>query len=592
MKRNKKDVKQTNRDFIDSGVSAVKNRMIFRQLVSNVSMTITKSGFDHDQAYGYVSNKRVITLNERRKAAPQAWEYVICHCLLHLSLGHMQGKDNPLLWNRACDCYIYQFLDDLGLRAPEDLSVYLPFSGKTEEEWYTYFLENGYDQKLDYISVCGYGKSDMKILEIGEYEARRLATCERLLASGISEAVTSAITKLSGEERKPFTLSEQARRWFVDHFPLLGALASNFELIEDTLVCQNLDVSVAAIDVFQQEIYINPAAGLNLEELKFVLAHEFLHAGLCHASRRNGRDHYLWNVACDYVINDWLVQMNIGKVPEIGILLDEEARGLSAESLYDRIVRDIRTNRKLRTLRGVGLGDILYDDRNAIDPVKGQKIDDFCKNALSIGLTYHQAQNRGFLPAGLIEEIQALYLPPIPWDVELARWFDGQFQPMEKYRSYARLSRRQSATPEIPRPSYVTRQEDLKDRTFGVIIDTSSSMDQRTLAKGLGAVASYAVEKDVPLVRVIFCDALPYDAGYLSPEEIADRVQVQGRGGTVLQPAVDFLTKQVDFPREAPILIITDGFCDRLKVTREHAYLMAKYGRAPFNPKGPVFRIT
>ena len=61
------------------------------------------------------------------------------------------------------------------------------------------------------------------------------------------------------------------------------------------------------------------------------------------------------------------------------------------------------------------------------------------------------------------------------------------------------------------------------------------------IGMALGSVASYAAEREVPLVRVIFCDARAYDAGYLAPEDIAGRVEVKGRGGTVLQPAVELL---------------------------------------------------
>ena len=36
-------------------------------------------------------------------------------------------------------------------------------------------------------------------------------------------------------------------------------------------------------------------------------------------------------------------------------------------------------------------------------------------------------------------------MPPIPWDVKLARWFDIHFAPIEKHRNYARPSRRQES---------------------------------------------------------------------------------------------------------------------------------------------------
>ena len=58
-----------------------------------------------------------------------------------------------------------------------------------------------------------------------------------------------------------------------------------------------------------------------------------------------------------------------------------------------------------------------------------------------------------------------------------------------------------------------------------------------------------AVAKDVPFVASCFCDANAYDAGYLSPEDVARQVEVKGRGGTILQPAVHLLEHANDFPR-------------------------------------------
>jgi len=77
----------------------------------------------------------------------------------------------------------------------------------------------------------------------------------------------------------------------------------------------------------------------------------------------------------------------------------------------------------------------------------------------------------------------------------------------------------------------------------------------------------------------------------MSPEVIADRVKVKGRGGTILQPAVDLLEKAEDFPKKGPFLIITDGECDVLRIHREHAILIPQGRPLPFVPKGQVFRI-
>lgn len=290
-----------------------------------------------------------------------------------------------------------------------------------------------------------------------------------------------------------------------------------------------------------------PYCGFSLEEWKFVLAHEYLHAGLMH-----------------------------------------HEKGLSAESIYDTLLSDMKKYAKLNTFRGFHKGDIIGDSGKRIS--SGITLDDFCRSALQQGLEYHIGTGRGLIPAGLVEEIRALSMPPIPWDVALAKWFDVYFAPLEKHRSYARPSRRQSCTPDIPRPSYVTADISVDSRTFGVVIDTSGSMDATAIGKALGAIASYSVAHDVPFARVVFCDANACDAGYLSPEDIAGRVKVQGRGGTVLQPGVNALERAADFPQNGPILIITNGQIEEhLDISHEHAYLLPKGCHLPFKARGEVF---
>ena len=114
-----------------------------------------------------------------------------------------------------------------------------------------------------------------------------------------------------------------------------------------------------------------------------------------------------------------------------------------------------------------------------------------------------------------------------------------------------------------------------------MVIDTSDSMPPKMIGYALGAVASCAVSKDVRAVRVVFCDADAYDAGYLSPEDIAGRVEVTGRGGPALQPAVSFFETAKDFPKDAPILLITDGYIEVLPgIFRERcAFQMKRYIR-------------
>ena len=94
-------------------------------------------------------------------------------------------------------------------------------------------------------------------------------------------------------------------------------------------------------------------------------------------------------------------------------------------------------------------------------------------------------------------------------------------------------------------------------------------------------------------MRVVFCDAEAYDEGFMTPEEIAGRVKIKGRGGTVLMPGVRLLENAKDFPKEAPILIITDTYCDRVIVRApcEHAFLIPQGRHLPFPTQAQVFRV-
>lgn len=577
----------------NAGCTLVENHPLFYPLMYEAYVRRDENINYPENGLAFVTKDGYILCNPKLRAEPEQWARALAHCLLHLGMEHFQAKEQLILWNMTCDCVVEKFLNDLKFGKPF-YEASIPMGIHDEERLYLRIL--GSSEKEEY---SGFGTAGEKVQDmLFENESRysKPARWSNLFAAGLSAAVRSAVSVASGELETLYanpnesvnSKAYRAKQWFISSYPLLGAIAANFKLIEDFQICQRMEITIAAISPALSEIYINPSYLLDAEEIRFVMAHEFLHAALRHDTRLEWRDAYLWNVACDYVINQWLTEMGIGERPN-GLLYDEQFKGMNAEAIYDRIVTDMRTYRKLATLRGVGLGDILPGQRSSFADVD---LDAFYRRALAQGLSYHQEQGRGYLPEGLIEEIRALSHPPIPWDVELACWFDEQFTPIEKTRSYARPSRRQSSTPDIPRPNWVVSQAAMDGRTFGVVLDTSGSMDRGLLATALGAIASYSAARDVPAARVVFCDAEAYDAGYLRPDDIAGTVKIKGRGGTVLQPGIDLLEKAEDFPNEAPILIITDGYCDKVILHgREHALLVPQGANLPFIPKGKVFRM-
>lgn len=547
--------------------------------------------------WAYVTSDGNIYLNPRREAGMKEWVYILAHCLLHLGLGHIQeerGQDR--VWLTACDLVAARFLAENRIGSPPaGLDRAIPLPAKSEEQAYEQLLsQEDYTACLGFGTMSG-GRPDMvwNGPPMRDAWSRKPGTpFPEIFARSLQEAMEESLRKaceIPPEDARPtwrMPVWRRAREWFLSSYPLLGAVASAFRLVDDKDIAVRMHIPVAAVSSELGEIYINPDSRLDLEEWKFVLAHEFLHAALRHGERCEERDPVLWNAACDFVINGWLTEMDVGVMPE-GALLDGRFKGLSAEAVYDLIWEDIR-----RYTGPSAPKDILYGNGDGRDALTGQELDDLYRSALQRGLAYHQEQGRGTVPSGLVEEIHALSRPPIRWDVELAKWFDKQFTLPEKRRTYARLSRRQASTPDIPRPAWRQEDQQKEQRTFAVLLDTSGSMDRALLAAALGSIASYSQAREVTQVRVVFCDAAAYDQGLMRPEEIAGAVKVRGRGGTVLQPGIDLLDGDKAFPRNAPLLIITDGACDRLRIAgREHAYLIPKGRRLPFAPKGPVFKL-
>jgi len=618
MGKQHKEKEDPNLTQLKNGIELLSHHDVFGHLISFNLRIVGRNELGKKTPASSNANGTIL-VNRNVSLSPKQWAYAIAHCILHNCFGHYDedkvpgyyetdevGKKikkvcfNKKLWNIACDIYVDRFLHDIRLGEPLNQSPVgiIPLNiMEDEQKIYDYLVRENWDEDNNIYGVGAIDSMDMIGLDKPlVYRKNRWGVQEQNefvsdFAYYLAKSVSKAIDTVA-EHQDDHSFGKKIASWFVNTFPLLGAIAASFKVVEDINECRKYDISVAAVDAYEGIIYINTSKNMSEEEWRFVMAHEFMHAALLHHTRAAGRDHYLWNIATDYVINGWLVDMKVGVMPE-GVLYDPKLKNMSAEEIYDEIMGDMRTYMKKNTFRGNGQGDIMgrrtpgsFNGQN-----RGVSLDEFYRNALGQGLEYELSRRgRGFLPAGLVEEIRALAVPPVPWDVKLSEWFNAHIRPLEKHRSYAHPSRRQSSTPDIPRASYVTLETDKAARTFGVIIDTSGSMGSDEIGKALGAVSSYAAARDVLAARVIFCDAEAYDEGYMTPDEIAGKVKVVGRGGTSLQPAIDLLQRAKDFPKDGPVLIITDGGIENhLDIKREHAYILPTGCRLPFRARGEVF---
>ena len=121
-------------------------------------------------------------------------------------------------------------------------------------------------------------------------------------------------------------LTAARTRLVLDH-PFLGSLVLQLPLKEAGSWCRT--TATDARHLYYSPSYID---GLNSEELVSVLCHEVLHCALLHLTRRGHRARHRWDAACDYAVNQLIVDEDM-VLPQ-GALHEPTFRGLSAEEIY------------------------------------------------------------------------------------------------------------------------------------------------------------------------------------------------------------------------------------------------------------------
>jgi predicted metal-dependent peptidase len=525
-----------------------------------------------------------------------AWYRDIAHAVMHIALEH------PLSWqgvhdhNRhiACCCMADHMLVQMGI-IPKGNRVTIPTD---MEVLYAHICTRGIPKGYEDIGTCGSekdGKNPHLFKRPGEddddFKKSSLQTWNGLFARGLREAAACAVRGVPWTPPKVKSGSASADvqgplAWMQVHYPFFAALVSSYDYVHDINMCRKRNIGVAAVSYLEKKIYLNPIHISTRDQIIFCLAHEILHVCLNHQIRCEWRDPWWWNVACDFAINGWLLEMKVGSPPPVGMLYDASFDGMSAEAIYDALMRDIDAYDDIIGMMGDhGSIDILDHDPHSMATRM-----DVIREALRRGMELQKSLGRGNLSAGLIESIQGILTDPIPWDVDLGKWFEHHVPLKEKRRSYAVPSRRQGSTPDIPRRGTIRSHEDHAS-VIGVVLDTSFSMQSDALEKALGSIASYAMARDVDAVRLMHCDADEFDQGYVDPSQLLMPCDVVGRGGTVLQPAIDCLLDDPSFPDDAPILIITDGDTDEWRCPRTHAVVIIGHGVCPMPLTGSLFRI-
>lgn len=326
----------------------------------------------------------------------------------------------------------------------------------------------------------------------------------------------------------------------LDH-PFFGASVSKRQIVYTE------SVPTAAISATGQ-IYMNPVwcEPLTVRNLMFLLAHEAMHYMLGHSFRLLSRVHDAWNVACDKVINDLLIDAGVGDFIDGGVTMDG-ARNYAAEELYDE-------NDTGGAGGGIGndIGDPVDDGGSPLDESQRHALEAQAK--IELIQSAKAAKAMGKLPAGVERVIEEMLNVATPWHEKLERYMQSKIK--DGY-TWTRPNRRfVGAGVYLPGVDYTPRMGELV-----IAVDTSGSLSQREI-EYFNAHINRILHTCLPeKLTVVYCDADIAGISEYVPDDLPIQIKPLGGGGTSFRPVFEWLD---NYDGEVECLVyFTDGYGDQ-----------------------------
>ena len=295
------------------------------------------------------------------------------------------------------------------------------------------------------------------------------------------------------------------------------------------------------------QMLLNPAwvEPLTVKNIMFLLAHEAMHYMLAHALRRKHRDHNAWNVACDKVINDTLIDAGVGDFIDGGVTMDD-GRNHASEELYDENDDDCDG--------GIGkdVGDIVDENGQVLDDAQMKQLE--AQSKIEAIQSAKLAKQSGKLPSSIERIVDEMVNVITPWHEKLERYMTSKVK--DGY-SWNRPNRRFVGQGiYLPGYDYVPRMGEIV-----LAVDTSGSLSSKELAY-FNAHINRILETCLPeKVTVIYCD---YDIGgtqEYTPDDLPLVLKPVGGGGTSFKPVFEWLDS---YDGEVECLVyFTDGWGDQ-----------------------------
>lgn len=331
-----------------------------------------------------------------------------------------------------------------------------------------------------------------------------------------------------------------------------GNLATRLRMIDCT---EDPIINTAATDGRHFYYDTNFVDMLTPKQTEFLFCHEVLHNVFDHLTRREGRDPQIWNIACDYAINQILVDDKIGeRINQVKIFQDNKYRGKSAEEIYDEIFEkyDLSELQQLGELLDQHL-DPEKDGNGKTRPNYSKedlrKIRDEMKEAM---ISAAQSAGAGNIPAGVKRLINELTEPKMNWRELLKQQIQST---VRNDYTWMRPSRKGWHTGAVLPGMNFDQQIDIC-----VAIDTSGSITDKMVRDFLSEVKGIMDSFKEFNLKLWTFDTGVYNLVNITSDNTQefDTYEVKGGGGTDFMANWEYMKQEDIVPKK--FIMFTDGY--------------------------------
>lgn len=341
------------------------------------------------------------------------------------------------------------------------------------------------------------------------------------------------------------------------------------------------DCGTACTDM--KHLIFDPAFAEKLTdpEMKFVMLHEMLHCVLKHCVRGRALNRFLYNVACDIVVNSLILEaMGVasfvvdGEEPMHLVPNGQEGRIYTAEEVYYMLLQQAKTalppagtgNQAYGTPGGwedsnmTGVGQSghestmdsheIWNDISEADA--GVLSDQWEQRIRSASITCGVGSD---IPRGIRRYLaETTHMARTNWRQVLANFI------RHDRADFTFTQRDKRYTGEIILPSFVENMYgDAVDRLW-FCVDVSGSVNDRMLSVVFAEIVAACNQIDALSGQLAFFDTTLSAFYSFENEEELGRIEPVGGGGTSFQCIFDRLDEVDEEERPVGIVVLTDGY--------------------------------